>query len=240
MKSWDDHCVDHCITDPPFNMSKPKGLGWAFSSHVTMSEEWDRFTREDYLEFTRAWIKEISRVVKVNGNIFIFGTYHNIYDVGYILNEMDLRIINSIIWFKPNAQPNISCRMLTESTEQVIWVCNNNKKKAKKWTFNYDVAKEINGGKQLRNMWSIPYPSRNERKFGKHPSQKPLELISRIVRIGTKPQETIVDCFSGSGTTGIVCSLTGRNWLLIEKNAEYNAIASARFADLKIGDGLNE
>lgn len=236
LRTLDDHSVDHCITDPPFNMSKPKGLGWAYSSHVTMSEEWDMFTPAEYLEFTEAWINEVNRVVKPNGNIFIFGSYHNIYDVGYIISKLDLRIINSIIWFKPNAQPNISCRMLTESTEQIIWVCNNSKKKAKKWVFNYDVAKLINDGKQLRNMWSIPYPSQAERRFGKHPSQKPIELISRLVRIASNPGDLILDCFGGSGTTAVASAMNGRNWLLIERDAEYNKIAAERIDNLANND----
>jgi len=101
--------------------------------------------------------------------------------------------------------------MLTESTEQIIWVCNNTKKKAKSWVFNYDVAKLINDGKQLRNMWSIPYPSKFERRFGKHPSQKPIELISRLVRIASNQGDLILDCFGGSGTTAVASEMNGRN-----------------------------
>jgi len=107
MKRWDDACIDHCIADPPYNMSKKNGLGWAFSNHVTMSEEWDMFPREKYLNFTRAWLRQACRVLKPNGNIFIFGSFHNIYDIGNIINELNLKIVNSIVWFKPNAQPNI-------------------------------------------------------------------------------------------------------------------------------------
>ena len=204
MQSWEDNCIDHCIVDPPFNMSKKNGLGWAFSSHVTMQEEWDQFPRKVFIEFCKTWIKEVMRVVKPNGNIFIFGTYHNIYDIGFILNEFDLKIINSIIWFKPNAQPNITCRMLTESTEQLIWACNNPTKKAKNWIFNYETAKKFNNGKQLRNFWSIPYTPKSEKIFGKHPTQKPIDLITRLILIASKPKDIILDCFAGSGTLGVV------------------------------------
>jgi len=239
MKRWDDNCIDHCITDPPYNMSKKNGLGWAFSSHVTMSEEWDLFSRDDYLQFTQDWINEVSRVVKPNGNIFVFGSYHNIYDIGYVIQELDLRIINSIIWFKPNAQPNITCRMLTESTEQIIWLCNEKKEKAKNWVFNYEISKLFNAGKQLRNMWKIPYPSKKERYLGKHPSQKPIELIMRIVFIATNKNDIILDCFAGSGTTGVVCKNIDRKYIMIDNNPEYVNLAQKRLDNVKFKNQIN-
>ena len=228
MRQWDDDCIDHCITDPPYNMSKKAGLGWAFSSHVTMSEDWDSYPRAEYLDFCRAWLREVCRVVRPNGNIFIFGSFHNIYDLGYIANELDLRIINSIVWFKPNAQPNITCRMFTESTEHIIWACNAPKDKATGWVFNYDVAKALNGGKQMRNMWSIPYPPASERKHGKHPSQKPVRVLSTIVLTATNPGDLVLDCFGGTGTTAVVAQAFDRRWVMIESNPEYNAIARRR------------
>ena len=228
MSAWEDHSIDHCIVDPPFNMSKKNGLGWSFSSHVTMQEDWDQYPREGYLEFSKAWIKEVSRVLKPNGNIFIFGTFHNIYDIGHILAEMDLKIVNSITWFKPNAQPNITCRMLTESTEYIIWACNETNDKAKNWVFNYEIAKKLNGGKQMRNVWSIPYTSSKEKTFGKHPTQKPLDLISRMVLIATKPEEIILDCFAGTGTTGVAAKSFERNYVLIEKDPDYCEIIQER------------
>ena len=157
MQQWEDKSFHACVTDPPYNIARDrKGLSWAFSSHVTIDSEWDRFSNDEYEQFTTAWLKEVCRLVKENGNIFIFGSYHNIYTIGAIAARMDLRIINSIIWAKPNAQPNITCRMLTESTEQILWLCNNTNKKAKNWTFNYQDMKELNGGKQMRNFWEVP------------------------------------------------------------------------------------
>lgn len=234
MKQWDDNCVDHAIIDPPYNMSKKKGLGWAFSKHITMGEKWDIFSREGYLDFTKHWLKEVVRIVKPNGNIFVFGSFHNIYDLGYIINEMQLKILNSIVWFKPNAQPNITCRMLTESTEHIIWACNGENAKAKNWVFNYEISKQLNGSKQLRNVWQIPYPSPKERKFGKHPSQKPIEVISRIMLIATRKNDIVLDCFSGSGTTGVVAQSFGRKWIMIEKNPEYNEIAMKRLENVRV------
>lgn len=233
LRQWDDACIDHCITDPPYNMSKKNGLGWAFSSHVTMSEDWDRLPRAEYLEFSRAWLKEVCRVVKPNGNLFIFGSFHNIYDLGYLANELDLRVLNSIVWFKPNAQPNITRRTLTESTEQILWLCNAPKDKASGWVFDYEVAKQLGGGKQMRNLWSFPYPSPSERQYGKHPSQKTLDLITRIVLIATRPHDLILDCFAGSGTTGVAAQSFDRRWVMIENNPEYCAIARERLAHVK-------
>ncbi len=229
MKSWPTGFVDACITDPPYNIAKnKKGLSWAFSSHVTMQSDWDRFLDDEYAEFTIEWLKEVSRVTKENGNLFIFGSYHNIYIMGAIAKKMGLRFINSIIWAKPNAQPNITCRMFTESTEQIIWLCNNSEKKAKGWTFNYAVTKELNDGKQMRNFWSIPTAPLSEKKHGKHPSQKPLALMERIIHSATNPGDLVLDCFAGSGSTLVACQKLGRNFIGIEKDISYCEITQKR------------
>lgn len=240
MADWPDGCVDHCIVDPPFNMSKKNGLRWAYSSHVTMSEDWDQYSRDEYLEFSRTWLKQVSRLVRPAGNIFIFGTYHNIYDIGFILEELGLRIVNSIVWFKPNAQPNITCRMLTESTEYIIWACNASGKKAKNWIFNYDIAKRLNDGKQMRNMWNIPYTSKKEKEFGKHPTQKPASLLARMIMIATRPGDIIMDCFAGTGTTGVVAKQLKRKWVMVENRPEYIEIARKRLtAPLELPEEIN-
>lgn len=229
MSSWPAHSVDACITDPPYNIARSKpGLGWSFSSHVTMQSEWDRFCAEDYEAFTKSWLSEVCRVTKKNGNIFIFGSYHNIYMIGAIAQQFDLRIVNSIIWAKPNAQPNITCRMFTESTEQILWLCNNSEKKASHWTFNYELAKQQNGGKQMRNFWSIPVTPMSERVHGKHPSQKPLLLMERIVTLATLKDDLVLDCFAGSGSTLVACKNNDRAFVGIEQNEQYCSIAKAR------------
>lgn len=234
MQQWSDNSVDHCITDPPYNLSKKNGLGWAFSSHITMNETWDIYASDEYQTFCRAWLVEVCRVVRPNGNIFVFGSYHNIYTIGHILSELNLRIINSIVWFKPNAQPSITCRTLTESTEHIIWACNAPRDQASGWTFNYATAKALNGGKQMRNVWSIPYTSASERTYGKHPSQKALAVLSRLVLIATTPGDIILDCFGGSGTTGVVAQSFDRRWVMIEQNREYCEIAHQRLAHVRV------
>ena len=219
---------DACIADPPYNMSKKKGLSWAFSKHVTMQESWDRFSKEEYFGFCFQWLSEVCRVVKPNGNLFVFGTFHNIYTLGFILQQLDRKVLNSIIWVKPNAQPNITCRMLTESSEQLIWACNNTAKAASKWTFHYQEAKKFNGGKQLRNIWSIPITPKRERVSG-HPSQKPESILDRLVTLATHPGDWILDPFAGVGTTGISALRHGRHFFLIEKQSRYVTAQKQRF-----------
>ncbi len=235
MRSWPDATIDACITDPPYNMSRRRGLAWAFSSHVTMEEQWDAFTRDEYFDFTRRWLAEICRVVKANGNILVFGSFHNIYLIGFVLEHvLGRRILQQITWFKPNAQPNITGRLPTESTEFIIWACNNSPDRASKWTFNYKVSKEIGGGKQLRNMWTFPCTSRSERHSGNHPTQKPLELLERMLRLWTDPGDTVLDCFLGSGTTAVAAARLGRRWIGIERDSSYVKIARARIAKVTI------
>ncbi len=174
----------------------------------------------------------MSRVVKPNGNILVFGTYHNIYQLGFILqNVLERRILNSVVWFKPNAQPNITARTLTESTEQIIWAVNGTPAKATGWTFNYWDAKEMNGGKQMRNLWEFPVTSKKERAAGKHPSQKPLGLLERAVLLASQPGELLLDPFGGAGTLAVAAARHEREWLLIESVAEYSEIAQRRIAD---------
>ena len=237
MRGWPDGCIDHCIVDPPFNIGSgsgrksKNGLGWAFSSHVTMQETWDAFSKDEFFAFNTAWLREVSRVVKPNGNMLVFGTYHNIYQLGFILqNVLERRVLNSVVWFKPNAQPNITARTLTESTEQIIWAVNETPAKATGWTFNYWDAKEMNGGKQMRNLWEFPVTPQKERATGKHPSQKPLRLLERAVLLASKPGELLLDPFGGAGTLGVAAAKHGRDWLMIESVPEYAEIALKRLA----------
>jgi site-specific DNA-methyltransferase (adenine-specific) len=229
LKKIPDHTFDHCMVDPPYNMSKKKGLRWAFSKHVTMQEAWDQFSKEEYSGFSLKWLHEVCRVVKPNGNLLVFGSYHNIYTLGTLLETLDRKILNSIIWLKPNAQPNITCRMLTESTEQIIWACNQTKKKASHWTFNYPLAKELNGGKQMRNVWSFPLTRKSERVAG-HPSQKPEALMGRLVQLFSKPGDWILDPFAGVGTTAVAAHRENRRFFVIENQKIYFDAQKKRLA----------
>jgi len=228
LRKLPDGCIDHCITDPPYNMSRKKGLAWAFSSHVTMQENWDRFSDDDYFTFTATWLQEVCRVVRPNGNLLVFGSFHNIYLLGFLLQKFDRKFLNSIIWVKPNAQPNITCRMLTESSEQILWACNNTRKKATNWVFDYPEAKRLNDGKQMRNVWSFPVTPKSER-VASHPSQKPMALLDRLLRLTSRPGDWILDPFGGAGTTGFAAAKLGREFVQIESNPTYFEAQQERF-----------
>lgn len=244
LKKLEDDSIDHCIADPPYNISgydNKREIGWIKSNKLwtekkkfnKIGEKWDSFKNNDYEEFTQSWLNEVFRVVKPNGNIIIFGTYHNIYKIGYLLQKFDRKIINSIVWYKRNAFPNITQRMLCESTEHIIWAVNNTQKDAKNWIFNYDILKEMNCGKQMRNVWDIPSTPPSEKKFGKHPSQKPIALIERLVLAASNENDVILDPFAGSGTVLLVSKKLSRKYIGIEKNPEYADFCRKRIEVIK-------
>jgi site-specific DNA-methyltransferase (adenine-specific) len=243
LKTIESNSIDCCITDPPYNITgsgRKEKIGWLKSNKYwaeekkidLINESWDNFSDSDYESFTISWLSEIKRILKPNGNIIIFGSFHNIYTVGYILKKMDLKIINSIVWFKRNAFPNITGRMFCESTEHIIWATNNNIKKAKNWTFNYKTMKELNGGKQMRNMFDIPNTKASEKKLGKHPAQKPIELLENLILAVSNENDIIIDPFLGSGTTALVAKKNNRNYIGIEIDEKYVKIAKDRIANL--------
>jgi site-specific DNA-methyltransferase (adenine-specific) len=273
MKTIETHSIDACITDPPYNISGYNGkkeIGWLNSNKYwkenknfeKIDETWDVFKENSYNVFTKAWLDEIHRIVKPNGNIIIFGSYHNIYSIGAILEQMNLKIVNSIVWFKRNAFPNITQRMFCESTEHMIWAVNNKASKAKNWTFNYKIGKELNKKKickkcvkvyeaeftfcpscgvklnqekfvQLRNMWDIPLTNGKEKIDGKHPAQKPLAVIKRLVLTLTKENDLIIDPFMGIGTIPLASYLLHRRAIGIERESKYCSISKKRFENEK-------
>ncbi len=262
-----DGSVDHCITDPPYSISHydgKKNIGWLNSnsywkeekSFSKIDEKWDKFSGSDYETFSEAWLSEIFRVVKPGGNILIFGSYHNIYKIGYLLQKADKKILNSIVWYKRNAFPNITQRMLCESTEYVIWAVNSPSQKAKNWTFNYQELKEVSSkickncqvilnveyvycpfcsksnfeirSIQMRNMWDLISTPRSEKNFGKHPSQKPKSVIERLIKGFTKKGDLVIDPFMGSGTVPLVAMEMGRKFIGIDSSKEYCNLAYKR------------
>lgn len=234
LRSIPDESVDLVFADPPYNMSKKNGMSWKYSNHVTMEEEWDMFSKDEFFKFNRAWLKECFRVLKHGGSLWVSGSFHNIYQIGFIIQEFhpDIKINNSIVWFKPNAQPNISCRMFTESTEHLIWASKNGNNK--KWKFNYQKTKDsiedpINpNGKQTRNVWNIPLTPKSEKWAGDHPTQKPEELLRRIILACTDKGDTVLDPFAGSGTTNAVAKEMERNSIGIELKQDYIDIIRKR------------
>ena len=235
LSTIESESIDLVFANPPYNMSKKKGLGWKYSKHVTMQEEWDIFSKDDYFQFNQEWIKECLRVLKHGGSLWVCGSFHNIYQVGFILQHVeDIKINNSIVWFKPNAQPNITCRMFTESTEHLIWASKNGN--GQKWKFNYEDTKNLiedslnPRGKQTRNVWSIPLTPRKEKWAGEHPTQKPLELLRRVILSCTNVGDTVLDPFLGSGTTSVAAKMLERNSIGIEKEKKYLDIIRKRLS----------
>lgn len=234
LKQIPSESIDLVFADPPYNISKETGLGWKYSSHITMQEKWDKFSKEDFLKFNQEWIKECFRVLKHGGSFWVSGSFHNIYQIGNLIqqNHPEIKINNSIVWFKPNAQPNITCRFFTESTEHLIWATKNGN--SMKWKFNYSftktgIADKINPeGRQTRNVWSIPLTPKQEKWAGIHPTQKPFELLRRIILSCTEENDLVLDPFSGTGTTSVVAKHFGRNSIGIELNPEYIEIIKKR------------
>jgi len=232
---------DLIFVDPPYFLSND-GITCASGRMVSVNKGiWDKSKgfKED-TSFIDSWLKACKRVLKENGSIMISGTLHNIYKVGYLLEKNGFHIINDIIWFKPNAPPNLSCKYFTHSHEVVLWA---RKSKSSQHTFNYEKMKTWNNpkdklknkDKQMRSVWSIPLIPKNEKKFGKHPTQKPLELLNRIISASSNEGDFILDPFAGSGTTGIVCSILNRKFNGIDSSATYLDLAIKRFRDQRKG-----
>jgi len=231
--------IDLIYVDPPYFLSND-GITCQSGKMVSVNKgDWDKSKGfiED-VDFIDSWLKACKKVLKDDGTIWISGTLHNIYKVGYLLEQNDYDIINDIVWFKPNAPPNLSCRYFTHSHEIVLWA---RKSKKSLHTFNYERMKTWNNpkdklknkDKQMRSTWSIPLIPKDEKEFGKHPTQKPLELLNRIITSSSNEGELVLDPFCGSGTTGIVCSILNRQFIGIDSNKEYLDLAIKRFKDEK-------
>ncbi len=226
LKNFDDNSIDLIFSDPPYFLSND-GISCRSGKMVSVNKgKWDKIDTYKEIElFNNIWLSECQRILKTNGTIWVSGTHHNIYSVGNTMKKMGYKILNVITWEKPNPPPNLSCRYFTHSTEQIIWSSKNQKSKH---LFNYPLMKEMNDGKQMKDVWKITSPSKNERKFGKHPTQKPEQLLERIILSSSNEGDLILDPFFGSGTTGYVAQKLGRKWIGIEMNEEYIKIAKNR------------
>lgn len=217
---------DMIFADPPYFLSND-GFSVQNGKIVSVNKgEWDKGgTTEVVNAFNLQWISLCREKLKGNGTIWISGTYHNIFSVANALQQLGFRILNVITWAKTNPPPNISCRFFTYSTEFVIWA---RKCKTTPHYYNYELMKFINGGKQMTDVWQLPAIARWEKSCGKHPTQKPLSLLVRIILASTEPNSWILDPFTGSSTTGIAASLTGRRFLGIEQDSSFLALSKAR------------
>lgn len=218
--------IDMIFADPPYFLSNG-GITCHSGKMVSVNKgEWDKSkgVHENH-KFNLTWLKLCQKVLKPNGTIWVSGTTHIIYSIGYAMQELGYKILNDIIWFKKNAPPNLSCRYFTHSTEIILWAA---KSKKSKHYFNYELMKKMNNGKQMRNLWEISAPSPSEKIFGKHPTQKPIELLKRIILASTKENDIILDPFCGSSTTGVAAVLLGRKYIGIDLDENYLNLSKKR------------
>lgn len=226
-----DFKFDMVFADPPYFLSND-GLTIKNGKITSVNKgEWDKsFGIEFINEFNRKWLKLIRDKMKEDATIWISGTMHNIFSIGQILTELGFRILNVITWQKTNPPPNFSCRYFTHSTEQIIWARKNEKVAH---FFNYDLMKEINQGKQMSDVWLLPSVAKWEKSCGKHPTQKPLILLSRIILSSTKKGAWVLDPFTGSSTTGIAANLLERRFVGIDNNEDYLKLSKCRKLEIE-------
>lgn len=231
LSSLPENSVDCIWTDPPYLLSND-GMTCIAGKMVKVNKgEWDR-SRGIELdhEFNRTWLKACRRVLKPAGTIWVSGTLHVYLSVGMAMMEEGFRILNDIVWEKPAPPPNLGCRCFTHSTEIILWATKAKKGGKERYTFNYDAMKEENGGKQMKSVWRMGTPNSQEKKFGKHPTQKPVALVARCLRASTNVGGLVLDPFAGSGTTGVAALLLGRNFLGCEREEKYVRLAIKRLA----------
>ncbi len=239
-----ENSVDMIFADPPYFLSNG-GFTCHAGKMVSVNKgKWDvsKGVKENH-EFNLEWLKACQRVLKPNGTIWVSGTTHIIYSIGFAMQELGFKILNDIVWYKRNAPPNLSCRYFTHSTEIVLWAAKN--KKSKHY-FNYSLMKSFSNGKQMRNLWqftekeeaqtvdnvwTISSPPSVEKKFGKHPTQKPIELLRRIVLASTKEEDLVLDPFCGSSTTGIASLLSKRKFVGVDLESNYLELSKKRILE---------
>ena len=233
--------VNLVFADPPYNLSG-NGLKWkgdqTGGDWYMVNEDWDKMSDKDYLMFTKQWLSGCHRVLTDNGSIYISCTYHNIAEITVVLKQLGFQIKNVITWQKTNAMPNMTKRVFTHSSEFIVWAV-----KGKNWIFNYEDIKDINpdkqkdgSKKQMRDVWPMPLVQGKERIRGQngraiHPTQKPEEMLKRIIVASSNKGDLVFDPFMGSGTTAFVAKKLKRNWIGVEKEKKYIKIANARIKE---------
>ena len=243
MKLIPPNSVDVVIADPPYNASK--GNVWKWDNSVKLSgfggnwstimESWDSMELVDYFSFTLAWLTEVKRILRPTGSMWVHGTFHNIGIVNFVMQLLDIEIINEVIWYKRNSFPNLSGRRLTASHETILWAHTGGKER--QYNFEYDVSKTMEcvgdnlktPGKQMRTVWDIPNnKQREEIKYGKHPAQKPIRLLKRMLQLSTKPGQVFLTPFAGAGSECVAARELGLHFLGFERDPEYHKICELR------------
>lgn len=234
------YSVDLAFADPPYHLSN--GGSTCQSGRRTRVDKglWDAScgVEADHA-FQARWLAAVRRVLKPSGTLWVSGTQHVIFSIGFALQELGFHLLNTVTWYKPNASPNLACRFFTHSTEFLLWA-SPSKSRPLAHRFNYRDMKAANGGKQMRDLWhipepegdqvvwSVPTPPPREKVHGRHPTQKPLALIERVLAASTAPGDLVLDPFAGSGTTGVAALRASCRFLGIERDPEYVALAGRR------------
>jgi DNA modification methylase len=236
LRKIESDLFDMVFIDPPYflQLQKKKLKRWNVKTDVEgVFDEWDKFSSfEEYDNFIQSILKEVKRVMKENATIWVIGTYHNIFRIGKIMQDLGFWILNDVIWVKNNPMPNWLGVRFTNATETLIWAVKD--KKVKKYTFNKELAKQFGIGKIGANVWQIPICSGKERirdKYGNkiHSTQKPIELLKRVILTTTKEGDLILDPMAGTGTTGYVAKMLNRDFTMIERKPEYIEAIIGRF-----------
>jgi len=236
-EKFPDGCFDCVFADPPYFLSNG-GITCHAGKMVKVDKgAWDKSQGAELNhEFNTEWLKRCQRVLKPNGTIWVTGTSHVIFSVGYAMQQLGFKILNDIAWEKPNPPPNLSCRYFTHSTETVLWAA---KGAASKHVFNYKLMREHAGGKQMKSVWRISTPAHAEKRFGKHPTQKPIALVERCLLASTQQGDFVLDPFSGGGTTAIACVTTGRHCLGIELETKHIEMSVRRLEHVAAPNSIN-
>jgi len=218
--------IDLIFADPPYFLSN-NGITCHAGRMVSVNKgDWDRSRGPDANhEFNRAWLSACQRVLKPNGTIWVSGTSHVIHSVGFAMQQLGFKLLNDITWVKPNPPPNLSCRYFTHATETVIWAGRSSKSRH---IFNYQLMKKLAGGKQMKSVWTIPPPEPWEKRFGKHPTQKPVALLERILLAASNEGDLVLDPFAGSGTTLVAAFRLRRLTIGIERDLDCADLAQRR------------
>ena len=238
-----ENSVDMIFADPPYNLSNG-GMSVHAGKRVSVNKgEWDKSKGIDAdFEFHLKWIEACKRVLKDNGTIWISGSYHSIYQCGFALQKLGYHILNEISWYKPNAAPHLACRMFAAAHETLIWA---RKSKKAKHYFDYKAMKHGEWGsdamkkqdKQMRSVWAINTPRPNEKIHGKHPTQKPVDLLERIVVSSTQRGDIVLDPFTGSSTTGVATYKHKRKFVGFDTEKKYLRVSQKRIQDLSLNNG---
>lgn len=254
MRQFEPQSFDLIFADPPYFLSNG-GFTCKGGKRVSVDKGgWDvsRGVEDDHA-FTMEWLEACQRLLKPSGTLWVSGTHHVIFNVGFAMQRLGMKLLNTVTWYKPNASPNLSCRYFTHSTEILLWASPGGKGKLRH-TFNYQAMKAENGGKQMRDVWALPKagdeeltadgegrvwslttPRGGEKQHGNHPTQKPLSLLRRVVEASSEPDALVLDPFCGSGTTGVAALELGRRFVGLEMDEAHLGLSHRRMQALTDG-----